>query len=402
MQFFSLTAISSEGFLLTMEILSRKEIFIFKMNDSHYMELALSLARATLGQTSPNPSVGAVLVKAGELLSTGVHLKSGTPHAEVHAIRSAGSSAKNAILYVTLEPCSHHGKTPPCADLIIEAGIKKVFVASLDPNPLVAGKGIEKLKKAGIEVELGLCKKEAEQLNEKFFHFIQTKTPFVTLKAGISLDGKIATKTGDSKWITSPESRQDAHNLRHEHDGILVGIQTILQDNPLLTTRRPQGGKNPIRVVLDTELKIPLLANVVQDTSAKTIVFTGDQFDVNKKRTLQNLGIKVISLEGPRIYVNDVLKKLGSLQITSLLVEGGSEIHASFLNEDAFQQIITYVAPKIIGGRNAVPFIGGISPELVRQGKSLHFTSIEQLGPDFKITAKPLKEEEKHSCLPVL
>ena len=370
------------------------------MNDYEYMNLALSLARATLGQTSPNPSVGAVLVKNGQLVGTGAHLKAGTPHAEVHAIHEAGSSAEGAIMYVTLEPCSHQGKTPPCADLIINTGIRKVFVATLDPNPLVAGKGVEKLTKAGIEVEVGLCQEEAIQLNEKFFHFIQTNTPFITIKAGISLDGKIAAKSGDSKWITSPESRQDVHHLRHEHDAILVGINTILQDNPLLTTRRPQGGINPIRIVLDTKLTIPVSANVVQDRSARTIIFTGNQIDLEKKKELERLDVTIFSQESSTISLKEVLKTLGEQKIISVLVEGGSEIHASFIEENAFQQIITYVAPKIIGGRDAFSFVGGVGPELVKLGKQLRFTEIKQLGPDIKITAKPLKGEESEECLP--
>ncbi|MEN0663623.1 bifunctional diaminohydroxyphosphoribosylaminopyrimidine deaminase/5-amino-6-(5-phosphoribosylamino)uracil reductase RibD [Caldifermentibacillus hisashii] len=370
------------------------------MNDYEYMNLALSLARATLGQTSPNPSVGAVLVKDGKLVGTGVHLKVGTPHAEVHAINEAGISAEGAIMYVTLEPCSHQGKTPPCTDLITKTGIRKIFVATLDPNPLVAGKGVEKLTRAGIEVEVGLCKEEAIQLNEKFFHFIQTNTPFVTIKAGISLDGKIAAKSGDSKWITSPESRQDGHHLRHEHDGILVGINTILQDNPLLTTRRPRGGINPIRIVLDTKLKIPTSANVVHDRSARTIIFTGNQIDLEKKKELERFGVTIISQDRLVLSLQQVLKTLGEQKMMSLLVEGGSEIHASFIKENAFQQIITYVAPKIIGGRDAFPFVGGVGSKLVKLGKHLHFTEIKQLGPDIKITAKPLNREETDKCLP--
>lgn len=361
------------------------------MDDYQYMKLAIDLARATAGQTSPNPSVGAVLVKDGELISTGAHLKAGTAHAEALAIMAAGENAKDAVLYVTLEPCSHHGRTPPCADLIVESGIKKVFVASLDPNPLVAGKGIEKLKKAGIEVETEFCKEEAEKLNEKFFHYIKTKTPFVTIKGAVSLDGKIAAKTGDSKWITSDEARLDTHKLRHEHDGILVGINTILQDNPLLTTRRPEGGKNPIRIILDTKLKIPLSSQVVQDRSSQTIIFTGNTFDREKAKHLIDLEVDVISLEGERISVKEVLKILGEKDIMSLLVEGGSEVHASFIEEEAFQEIVLYIAPKIIGGRDAIPFIGGKGTDSIQNGKKLHFTSVEVIGPDIKITAKPRK-----------
>lgn len=373
--------------------------YFFEMNDHEYMNIALSLARGTLGQTSPNPSVGAVVVKDGQLVGTGVHLKAGTPHAEVHAINEAGRSAKGAVMYVTLEPCSHHGRTPPCVDLIIKSGIDRVFVATLDPNPLVEGKSVEKLRKAGIEVEVGLCQEEALQLNDKFFHFIQTNTPFITIKAGISLDGKIAAKSGDSKWITSPDSRQDVHHLRHEHDGILVGINTILQDNPLLTTRRPRGGKNPIRIILDTDLKIPMSANVVQDRSARTIIFTGNQIDLKKKAELEKLGVTIISQRKIVLSLEDILTSLGAQRIISVLVEGGSEMHASFIEENAYQQIITYVAPKIIGGRDAFSFIGGVGSELVELGKQLRFTEVTQLGPDIKITAKPLKREGE-ICLP--
>ena len=375
--------------------MKQEEGVLFEMNDYEYMNLALSLARTTLGQTSPNPSVGAVLVKHGQLVGTGTHIKAGTPHAEVHAINEAKNSAKGAVMYVTLEPCSHYGKTAPCTDIIIKAGIQKVFVATLDPNPLVAGKGIEKLTAAGIEVDIGLCEEEAILLNEKFFHFIQTNTPYITIKAGMSIDGKIATKSGDSKWITSSMSRQDAHHLRHEHDGILVGINTILQDNPLLTTRRPQGGINPIRIILDTELNIPLSANVVQDQSAKTIVFTGSQIKCDKRRELEKLGVTIISQDQRTISLQQVLQTLAEQQVTSILVEGGSDIQASFITENRFQQIITYIAPKIIGGRNAVPFVGGAGLEYVKCGKPLQFTEITRLGPDIKITAKPVKGENK-------
>lgn len=374
------------------------------MDDRQYMRLALDLAKAAAGQTSPNPCVGAVLVKNGELVSTGVHLRAGSPHAEAAAIHAAGEKAKDAILYVTLEPCSHYGKTPPCADLIVESGIKKVYVATLDPNPLVAGKGVERLRKAGIEVDIGLCEKEAVKLNEKFFHFIQTKTPYVTLKGAVSMDGKIAAKTGDSKWITSEEARLDAHQLRHEHDAILVGINTVLKDNPLLTTRKPQGGKNPVRVILDTECRIPLSARVIQDKSSKTIIFTGNEYDRKKAGQLAEMGVEVISLATERISVKDVLQILGEKEIVSVLVEGGSEVHASFIDEEAFQQIILYMAPKIIGGREAIPFVGGPGPKRVAEGKQLKFIDVKKVGPDLRITAVPWsgQEGDESACLPGL
>ncbi|MFE8702016.1 bifunctional diaminohydroxyphosphoribosylaminopyrimidine deaminase/5-amino-6-(5-phosphoribosylamino)uracil reductase RibD [Cytobacillus sp. FJAT-54145] len=364
------------------------------MQDLEYMRLAISLARATIGQTSPNPSVGAVLIKDGRLIGSGAHLKAGTPHAEVHAIQAAGENARDGILYVTLEPCSHFGKTPPCADLIIKSGIKKVFVATLDPNPLVAGNGIKKLKEAGIEVHVGLGEDEAKKLNHSFFHFIKTNTPFVTIKAAVSLDGKTAAKTGDSKWITSPESRLDVHQLRHEHDAILVGINTVLNDDPLLTTRRPQGGKNPIRIVLDTHLKTPIHSQLVQDQSAKTIIFTSKDVDSKKVEELTGQGVEIISFHTTNIPIKEMLKVLGEKKIMSLLVEGGSEIHASFIEEGAFQQVILYIAPKIIGGRSAIPFVGGEGPELVEYSKKLEFVSFEKVGPDLKLIAKPLVEED--------
>lgn len=213
------------------------------MNDEYYMTLALHLARGTLGQTSPNPVVGAVVVKDHQIVGMGAHLKAGEPHAEVHAIRMAGDKAKAATLYVTLEPCSHYGKTPPWADLIVASEMKKVVIATTDPNRKVADKGIEKLKNAGIEVEVGLLQQEAQELNKVFFYHIQTGLPYVTLKTAVSLDGKTATVSGESKWITGEEARADVHQFRHQHDGILVGVNTVITDNPSLTTRLPGGGK---------------------------------------------------------------------------------------------------------------------------------------------------------------
>ncbi|MBU8878760.1 bifunctional diaminohydroxyphosphoribosylaminopyrimidine deaminase/5-amino-6-(5-phosphoribosylamino)uracil reductase RibD [Bacillus sp. FJAT-29790] len=369
------------------------------MQDYDYMKLALTMAQATSGQASPNPKVGAVVVKNGEVLGMGAHLKAGTPHAEVHAINAAGEQAKGADIYVTLEPCSHYGKTPPCADLIIRSGIKRVVVAALDPNPLVAGNGIAKLKKAGIEVEIGVGEADANAMNESFYHFIQTKTPYVTIKAAASLDGKTAAKTGDSKWITSPESRLDVHQLRHEHDAILTGVNTIIHDNPHLTTRLPRGGKNPIRIVLDTHLRIPLESNVIQDRAVQTIIFTGSEVDTRKSESIQQFGVEVFSFPQQSVLIPDVLKELGKRNMISVLVEGGSEIHSSFIENEAFQQIVLYIAPKIIGGKNAIPLIGGQGIELVGNAKKLKFESVEPIGCDLKIIAKPRKED-KFVCSP--
>lgn len=364
------------------------------MQDIENMKLALSLARATIGQTSPNPCVGAVLIKNGEIIGMGAHLKAGTEHAEVHAIKSAGEKARNAILYVTLEPCSHYGKTPPCADLIIQSGISKVFIATMDPNPCVAGTGIEKLREAGIQVEVGLCESEAIEINQPFFYFIKTKMPFVTLKAAMSLDGKIAAKTGDSKWITSEQSRQDVQKLRHEHDAILIGVNTLIKDNPFLTARLPRGGKNPIRVVLDTCLKTPVHSNIVQDPAAKTIIFTGKSINQQKADELKKHQVEIISLPSDNVAIDEVLKKLGERNIMSILVEGGADVHASFIEAKVFQQVILYIAPKIIGGRNAIPFVGGEGIHLMENAQNLIFQKIERIGSDMKIVAKPHKGME--------
>ncbi|MBA4536755.1 bifunctional diaminohydroxyphosphoribosylaminopyrimidine deaminase/5-amino-6-(5-phosphoribosylamino)uracil reductase RibD [Bacillus aquiflavi] len=363
------------------------------MQEYEYMKLALSLARAAEGQTSPNPLVGAVVVKNGNILGMGAHLRAGTPHAEVHAIRAAGVEASGSDLYVTLEPCSHHGKTPPCTELIIEAGIKRVIVATQDPNPLVAGKGIERLRSAGIEVEVGLCKGEADNMNKPFFHFIKTRQPFVTLKAGLSLDGKTAASSGDSKWITSSEARLDVHELRHKHDAILVGINTVLTDDPLLTTRLPRGGKNPNRIILDTQLRTPLNARIVEDRSAKTIIITGENIDTQKKYALKQKGVEVISLSSKTISLQDVLFELGKKNIMSLLVEGGGEVHASFIKEQVYQQIIFYVAPLLIGGKQSFPVIGGNGATVMKEAEKLTFISIEKIGSDLKITAIPREKD---------
>lgn len=252
-------------------------------NDQYYMKLALDLAASAKGKTNPNPVVGAVIVKDGVIAGTGIHRKAGEPHAEVHAFKMAGDYAKDATLYVTLEPCSHYGKTPPCANLVKESGVRRVVVATQDPNPEVAGRGISILRDAGIEVEVGVLEKEAQRLNERFIHNMITNRPFVISKYAMTLDGKLATHTGHSKWITGEESRHSVHLLRDEVDAILIGIGTVLADNPSLTTRLPEGGgKNPIRIILDSELRVPLDANVVQVSDAKTVIVTQENASVDK------------------------------------------------------------------------------------------------------------------------
>jgi diaminohydroxyphosphoribosylaminopyrimidine deaminase / 5-amino-6-(5-phosphoribosylamino)uracil reductase len=368
-------------------------IFLFrgeeKMNDYTYMKLALDLARGTLGQTAPNPVVGAVLVKDSQIIGMGAHLKAGEPHAEVHAIQMAGDKARDAVLYVTLEPCSHYGKTPPCSDLVIRTGVRKVFVATTDPNPQVAGTGIERMRKAGIEVEVGLLQEEARELNKVFFYNIQTKLPYVTLKSAVSLDGKTATVTGESKWITGEAARADVHKFRHQHDGILVGVNTVLKDNPSLTTRMASGGKNPIRIILDTYLRTPLDAKVVTDREAPTWIFTGADVDKQQMGRFIEKGIEVIQMETNRISIKDLLTILGERGITSLFVEGGAEIHGSFLKEGSFQQVIMYIAPKLIGGKLAPTSFTGQGIEKIAEAISLDIKQVEMVGGDIRIIAEP-------------
>jgi len=354
------------------------------------MALAINLASATEGQTSPNPQVGAVLVKNGQMIGMGAHLKAGEPHAEVHAITMAGDKAKDATLYVTLEPCSHFGKTPPCSNLVIESGIKKVFVASVDPNPLVGGAGVKKMLEAGLDVQVGLMEEEAKALNKVFFHYISTGLPYVTLKSATSLDGKIATVTGESKWITGEEARKDVHRFRHSHDAILVGVNTVIKDNPSLTTRLKAGGKNPVRVVLDNTLRTPLDSRIVNDEAAETMIMTGARAEPERIKQFTERGIKVIKLETEQVEIHDMLKKLGDRAITSVYVEGGAEVHGSFLKEKAFQQVIAYIAPKLLGGKNAPAAYGGAGIARLEDTISLDIKDVKQIGQDIRIIAEPV------------
>ena len=363
-------------------------------NDEHYMRLALDVAKAGVGQTSPNPAVGAVVVNDGTIVGIGAHLKAGEPHAEVHAIRMAGEKARGATVYVTLEPCSHYGKTPPCADLLIEAGVRRVVVATTDPNPLVAGKGINKLRRAGIDVEVGILKEEADELNRMFFHYIATKTPFVTIKYACSLDGKIATATGESKWITSSAAREDVHRLRAQHDAILVGVNTVMADNPKLTVRIGQQRKNPLRVILDTNLHTPLDAHVVVDKEAETWIITGSGVSREKAKMYERLGVRIVPMTSAHIDVREVLRLLGEQRITSLFVEGGSRIHDSFLRSGMVNEVVAYMAPKLIGGREAPTPVGGLGFSCLAEAMELDIRQIEKIGPDIKIVAKPIKKEE--------
>nr|WP_282580209.1 bifunctional diaminohydroxyphosphoribosylaminopyrimidine deaminase/5-amino-6-(5-phosphoribosylamino)uracil reductase RibD [Natroniella sulfidigena] len=359
------------------------------------MKVALNLAKKAVGRTSPNPLVGAVIVKDGEIIGTGYHHYAGSLHAEVNVLKKVDQEAKGATMYVTLEPCSHYGKTPPCAKFIIESGIKKVVIAMQDPNPKVAGKGIEMLKAAGVETEVGLLKEEAAQLNEDYIKYMETNTPFVILKNAMTLDGRIATKKGDSKWITGEESREFVHRLRDRVDGILVGIGTVLADNPRLTTRLPEGGEDPARIVLDEELKIPLDAKLVtQNSSAPTIIATTKKADQSKKIKLQEAGVEIIEVETEnRVDLEELLKELGNREIISVLVEGGSQVNTSFLEAELVDKLYYFIAPKIIGGKDAVPVVAGTGVDKIKAGISIEESKIKRSGDDFLIIGYPKYKE---------
>lgn len=329
--------------------------------DIIYMERALELAEKGRGFTSPNPMVGAVIVKDGRIIGEGYHEKAGEAHAEVNAIRSATESVEGATIYVTLEPCSHYGKTPPCSDLIIEKKLEKVVVAATDPNPLVSGRGLERLRASGIEVSEGVLADKSNQLNDVFNHYITTKTPFVLMKYAMSLDGKIATESGDSKWISSEESRAHAHHLRGYLSGIMVGIGTVLKDDPELTCRVP-GYKNPVRIVLDSELRVPLTSKVLMNQDeAKTLIMTTEHAAMSMRNEIEKLGVEILivpELNG-KVDLRKALKILGEKEIDSILLEGGGTLNAAALEAGIVNKANIYIAPKIIGGEKAVSPVMG-------------------------------------------
>nr|WP_041556094.1 bifunctional diaminohydroxyphosphoribosylaminopyrimidine deaminase/5-amino-6-(5-phosphoribosylamino)uracil reductase RibD [Carnobacterium sp. 17-4] len=329
--------------------------------DELYMRMALDLARKGKGWTTPNPLVGAVIVKGGRVIGQGYHQKYGQPHAEVNAIVSAKKDVTGATLYVTLEPCSHFGKTPPCSDLLIDKNIKRVVVGTLDPNPLVAGKGIERLRSNGIEVVTGVLEEESQKLNEIFIKYIVTKEPFVVMKNAMSLDGKIATVTGESQWISGESSRKQVHSLRHELAGIMVGIETIIKDDPQLTSRT-LNSRNPIRIVVDSQLRIPIASKVLtQQDKAKTIVATTKRANNEKLETLKQMGIEVIVTKEKygRVDLQELMKVVGAKGIDSILLEGGATLNFSALEEGIVDKIQSYIAPKIIGGKEAKTAVEG-------------------------------------------
>ncbi len=343
------------------------------------MRLALQLAKKRKGYTHPNPTVGAVVVKNGKVVGLGYHERAGKPHAEVMAINQAGEKATGATLYVTLEPCSHYGRTPPCTNLIIEKKIKRVVVATLDPNPQVAGKGIERLKRAGIEVDIGVLEKEARELNEDFFVYITKRRPFITLKWAQTLDGKLATLTGDSKWISSYESRKLAHILRREATAVLVGINTVIRDDPQLTVRHVPTERQPLRIVLDPNLRIPLKSKILNTEEAKTLVVTATN-EGEKMELLKRRGIELIQLS--EWSIPNILRELHKREIMHLLVEGGPKTLSSFLKKKICDRICVFIAPKIMGEGLGIE---GIEGEKVEEALKLRRKRFLSLGEDIYV-----------------
>jgi diaminohydroxyphosphoribosylaminopyrimidine deaminase/5-amino-6-(5-phosphoribosylamino)uracil reductase len=354
------------------------------------MRRALKLARQAAGRTSPNPMVGAVVVKDGEVVGEGCHLCAGTPHAEVHALAAAGEAARGSTVYVTLEPCCHHGRTGPCADALIRAGVRKVVAAMTDPNPKVAGGGLERLRAAGIEVVEGVLADEAALLNETFIKWVSTKMPFGLMKTAMTLDGKIATRTGQSKWITGEAARAFVHRLRDQCDAIMVGVGTVLADDPELTARLPAGGgKNPLRIIVDSTARTPLTAKVVADGKAPTLFAVAPDAPADRLAALQAAGCEIMTL--PRsctgVDLRLLWQALGERSITSVLIEGGATVNAAALEAGIVDKIYAFVAPKIIGGAAAPGPVGGEGPASLAEAVLLENAACEQVGEDILITA---------------
>ena len=349
------------------------------------MRKAIALAKKGSSRVSPNPRVGCLLVKKGEIISGGYHHHFGGAHAEINALRGAGAKAKGSTMYVNLEPCCHYGKTPPCTEAIIEAGVEKVIVGMVDPNPLVNGKGLRRLRAGGVKTRLGILEEECRKLNEYYIKYIRRGLPFVVLKSAMSLDGKIATASGDSKWITSKASRKYVRTLRGRVDAILVGINTVLRDNPGLTSSRL--GKGPVRVVLDSHLRIPLNARVL-NSRAPTIVVIQREADEERIKSLKARGVEVLRIPKWRKHpwrgldLKYLMKKLAGKGITSVLIEGGGKVNASALEMGLVDKLLLFIAPKIVGGENSITPVEGEGVDRIGEAIKLKDIKVRRFGED--------------------
>ncbi len=367
-------------------------------SDVAYMQRALDLAARALGRTSPNPAVGAVIVRGNRIIGEGFHRKAGRPHAEIEVLKNLAGTAKGATLYVNLEPCSHHGRTPPCADAVIQAGIKRVVIGMADPNPLVKGRGIRRLRRAGVEVKTGVLRQACEQLNEDFSLFIRTGRPMVTLKLAASLDGRIATVSGDSRWISGASSRRWVHELRNQVDAILVGSGTVGSDNPQLTCRI-RGGRDPLRVILDSRLSTnPQARTYTQKSTASTLIATTS---VGAKRQYlfehcnpARVEIVPFSAQNGRVPIPLVLAELGKRGIKHVLIEGGGQVAAAALGEDVVDKVLFFYGPILLGG-DGQAMIGTLGISQVAAGKKLHTVQVTQRGEDVVVSAYVHRPGEK-------
>jgi diaminohydroxyphosphoribosylaminopyrimidine deaminase/5-amino-6-(5-phosphoribosylamino)uracil reductase len=361
------------------------------LNDELYMRKALALARKGLGKTSPNPMVGAVIVKRGRIIGQGYHRRFGGPHAEIEAIKGAKGSINGATLYVTLEPCCHAGKkTPPCLDTLLKYDLKRAVIGTIDPNPQVSGRSVKALQKKGIDTKVGLLDEECRKLNETYFKYIQTAMPFITLKFAQTLDGRIATLTGDSRWISSKKSLDWAHRLRSQHDAVMVGVGTVLKDDPQLTVRLTRG-RDPVRVVADSRLRTPLGAQILKEQDiAQTIVATTKGADLEKQIAIKALGVDVLVLPEDRVgevNLTELLKKLGQRNISSILVEGGATTITSFIRQGLVDKLVVIVAPKILG--KGLEAVGDLGIREISRSFKLTFDKAYRKGEDLIVEAKP-------------
>jgi riboflavin biosynthesis protein ribD len=367
---------------------------MFKNFDETYMRLAIDLAKRGIGKTSPNPIVGAVIVKDNQIIAKGWHEKYGQAHAEVNALSNCQVSPKGATMYVTLEPCCHWGKQPPCTSKIIESGVSHVVIGSSDPNPQVSGKGVEILKNNGIKVTESVLKRECDELNTVFFHYIKNNIPYVILKYAMTADGKIATYTGASKWITGKKAREQVHRDRNRYSAIMVGVGTVIEDNPMLNCRI-EDGNNPLRIICDTNLRTPLNSNVVKTAGEiPTIIATASKdYERWKEYEAQACSLLKISNEGDAINLADLMKALGQMKIDSVIVEGGAQLNWSILKASLMNKIQVYVGAKLFGGVNSKTPISGEGIALPNQSVKMKLSSIRQFDDDCLLEYEVYKED---------
>ena len=359
------------------------------MTDTTYMQTALDLAQKGRGWTSPNPMVGAVVVKDGRIIAQGYHAKCGDLHAERAALAACTEDPRGATMYVTLEPCCHHGRQPPCTDAILDAGIARVVVGSGDPNPQVAGKGLDILRAAGVDVTEHVLEEACTALNDVFFHYIRTKTPYVVLKYAMTLDGKLAAYTGQSQWITGEEARRHVHTQRGRYRAIMVGVGTVLTDDPQLTCRI-EGGRNPLRIVCDTHLRTPLTAQVVRTAKEVPTLIATCESDPDKRKPYEDRGVQVWTLpaRNGRVDLTALMERLGQEEVDSVLIEGGSQLHWAALESGVVNKVQAYVAPKLLGGETAKSPIGGQGFPHPDQAVRLKAPKLTRLGEDFLIESE--------------